>query len=156
MADWFIIISLIVLGLGLIIVEVVLIPGTTIVGVLGFIVAGIAIYYTYSEFGVETGNYTLLATGLGFGILIFIAFKQNTWRRMALKSQITSRVNDRVSGAFKVGDRGVTISILKPIGNAEINGKFIEVTSRDEYIESGQNIEIIEKTGNKIIVKAIN
>ncbi|MFT6941450.1 MAG: membrane-bound ClpP family serine protease, partial [Cyclobacteriaceae bacterium] len=52
--DWIIVISLIVFGLGLIIVEVIFVPGTTVVGIAGLIIGTYGVYEAYSSFGTTT------------------------------------------------------------------------------------------------------
>ncbi len=59
---WIIIISLLAIGLGLIIVELVFIPGTTVVGLLGLIFSIVGIVISYSHFGNDIGFYILLGT----------------------------------------------------------------------------------------------
>ena len=47
----FTIIALLVIGLALLVVEVVFVPGTTVVGVIGVIFAGAGVIITYRYFG---------------------------------------------------------------------------------------------------------
>ena len=62
MLMWIIVISLLLIGLTLIIVELVFIPGTTVVGLLGLIFAIVGIVISYSHFGNDVGFYILLAS----------------------------------------------------------------------------------------------
>ena len=153
MTEWIIISVLILFGFGLIIVEILFVPGTTIVGIFGLLMSGFAVYYTYEKFGNTTGNYVLAGSMTAFVILLFLSFKRGTWKRLTLKKEIKSKFNEGLVDKFGVGDVGKAISTIKPIGNADFNGKFIEVISRDEYIEPGEMVEIIEISGNQVIVK---
>lgn len=153
MTEWLIISVLILFGFGLIIVEILFVPGTTVVGVFGLLMAGFGIYYTYDKFGEGTGTWVLAGSMTAFIILLVISFKKGTWRKLTLVKEINSKFNENITVGFKIGDTGKAISTIKPIGNADFNGKFIEVISRDEYIEAGEMVEIIEINGNQVIVK---
>jgi membrane-bound ClpP family serine protease len=62
-----IIAALILAGFALIIAEVVFIPGTTVVGLLGAIFMIVGSYSPISYFGNEVGFYVLLGTGVAAG-----------------------------------------------------------------------------------------
>jgi membrane-bound ClpP family serine protease len=153
MTEWIIIAVLILFGFGLIIIEILFVPGTTIVGIFGLLMSGFGVYYTYDNFGNTTGSLVLIGSVVVFLILLYISFKRGTWKKFTLKNEITSRFNEDLTKNFKIGDVGKAISTIKPIGNADFEGKFIEVISRDEYIEPGEMVEIIEKKGSQVIVK---
>jgi len=153
MTEWIIIAVLILFGFGLIIIEILFVPGTTIVGIFGLLMSGFGVYYTYDNFGNTTGSLVLIVSVVVFLILLYISFKRGTWKKFTLKKEITSKFNENLTKSFKIGDVGKAISTIKPIGNADFEGKFIEVISRDEYIEPGEMVEIIEKKGSQVIVK---
>ena len=153
MTEWIIISVLILFGFGLIIVEILFVPGTTIVGIFGLLMAGFGVYYTYDNFGDTTGSIVLSVSMLAFFVLLYISFKKGTWKKLMLKKEIKSKFNENLTEGFEIGDTGKAISTIKPIGNADFGGRFIEVISRDEYIEAGEMVEIIEINGNQVIVK---
>ena len=72
---WLIILSFLVVGLVLLIVEVVFIPGTTVVGILGVICSIVGVMMTYSHFGNTVGFYVLLSTLVTTGVALFYSFK---------------------------------------------------------------------------------
>ncbi|MCC5930289.1 MAG: NfeD family protein [Cyclobacteriaceae bacterium] len=153
--DWLSVISLIVIGIVLIIVEVIFIPGTTIIGIFGavFLVGGIAM--AYSNFGNPTGTYVMVSTLGILGVILFIAFKSGAWTAFALKDTITSRVNDEDANTVQVGQRGMSLSSLRPFGKAEFNDKVYEVTSIGNYVDADQEVEVIRIEGNKIYVEPL-
>ncbi|MCB0506453.1 MAG: hypothetical protein KDC58_13265, partial [Cyclobacteriaceae bacterium] len=53
--EWVIIISLIVVGLALIVLEIVFVPGTTVVGALGLISMVGGVFYSFKAFGNPIG-----------------------------------------------------------------------------------------------------
>jgi membrane-bound ClpP family serine protease len=73
-----------------------------------------------------------------------------------LKSAIKSKVNEGELEVLKVGETGLTISALRPMGKAEFHGKMYEVTSLTNYVEHGVQVKIIKLSSNQIIVEPLN
>lgn len=154
--EWITVASLIGIGLILIIVEVIFIPGTTFVGIAGFIflVAGVALSFNY--YGKEVGWIIFGSSAVLSGGLFYLAFRTNAWSRFALKSSIDSKVNEGELDSFTQGQEGVAVSTLRPVGKAEINNKIVEVTTLGDYVDSGTPVRIIKVLSNQIIVEPIN
>ena len=51
-----------------------------------------------------------------------------------------------------VGDRGVTLSRLAPMGKVLVNGEEYEAKFREGFLDSGVEIEVVEIEGNILIV----
>ena len=153
---WTIIIILILVGLLLMILEVFVIPGSGVVGIVGMASMIIGVWLAYSKQGVEAGHITLGVTlavnviGLGF------ALRSKTWKKAALKAVNSGKVNEIKTGELKVGEIGITISRCAPMGKAEFNNTYYEVSTLSEFIDQKQEIEIIRISGNKIFVKTTN
>lgn len=156
MVEWITVISLIVFGLSLVVVEIIFIPGTTVVGIVGiiFLISGIGLGFNY--FGSEIGWITLGITSVASGILFYYSFKTNVWARFSLKSSINSKVNEGELAGIEVGQEGSTLSALRPIGKAEFGVKTYEVRTLGKYLESGTKIRIIKIVSNQIIVEPIH
>ncbi len=156
MDGWFAIILLTLIGLILIYLELIFVPGTTILGLLGLALTGIGIYMAYERHGVTSGSVVLVSSLLvTVGALVW-SFRSNSWSKFSLKQKNDSKVNEHYTEGLQVGMQGLTVSDLKPIGKAEFNNKAYEVTSHGHLIESETEVEIIRLSGNKIIVQSIN
>jgi len=155
MAEWTIILLLILFGLALIIVEVIFIPGTTFVGILGLVSMVIGIVVSFVKFGSETGWLTLAASTVASGVLLYVSFRTNTWRRFALNSTIDSKMNEVELLKFSVGMEGVALSALRPIGKGEFDNEILEVRTNGEYVEAGSRIRIVRVTTNQVLVEII-
>ncbi|PIB37589.1 hypothetical protein BFP72_15730 [Reichenbachiella sp. 5M10] len=153
--DWIIIGLLILAGIGLIIIEIVFVPGTTIVGIAGFLVGGYGIYHSYELFGTMTGHWVLAASVTVGVCAIVYSFKSNTWSRFALKGSIQSKVNENLGSTLVLGQEGVTRSSLKPIGKADFGDVVVEVRSSGQFVEENKAIKIAKMDGNKIYVELI-
>jgi len=154
--EWLTISALILIGIGLIIIEIIFVPGTTIVGILGFLMGGYGIYLGYDYFGNTTGHIVLSSSVALAFICIFYSFKSGAWKKFANKSAIKSKVNEGLTIDLKEGDLGQSTSSLKPVGKGIFNDKEYEVTSRGNFITEKQPIKIIKIEKNKIFVESSN
>ncbi|GAB3194476.1 membrane-bound ClpP family serine protease [Pontibacter aydingkolensis] len=151
--DWITVVLLIGIGLLLIIVELIFVPGTTIVGILGFVLTCIGIWIGYAALGTTTGHVILAATVL-IGALAFVySFRSDSWTRFALKNQHRSRVNDENPHTLAIGDVGRTISALRPQGTAVFGDRHHEVQTKGEFLPPNTSIHIIKLNQNKITVE---
>jgi membrane-bound ClpP family serine protease len=148
------IVAMIVFGFVLIVIEIFITPGF-IVGIIGVAIVALGIGYTYKEFGTENGNITLAVSSFLMISGILFAFKQGVWSRLALKDEITSKAANLNNDNVQIGDIGVALSSLRPSGTALINGQKIEVHSESEMLSTNENIEVIKKVNNRIIVKKV-
>ncbi len=145
-----IIILLLVIAIGLVLIEIFLVPGVGIPGIAGAVLMLACLFLAYNV-SPAFGNYTLAATGLISIGLVLLAFRAKTWQKLSLKSGIDSKV-DRPTEGLAVGDVGEAISRLNPMGKAMFNEHFYEVSSKGEYIDAHSSVEITNIEGTKITV----
>ena len=150
------IILLILLGLLLLIVEFLLVPGITIAGIAGMILLGGSVYFSYHFLGSTTGNIVLVSTALVVVITLYYALKSRTWKLFMLNTNIEGNTNTLEENSIKPGDTGKTVTRLNPAGKAMINGLMVEASSTGTYINQQTEIEVIKVVGSKVIVKLKN
>lgn len=156
MIMWIVILSLLLMGLALIIVELVFIPGTTLVGLLGLIFTIVGVVISYDHFGSDIGFYFLIGTLVTTLIALFFSFRTGAWTKFSLKTSIDSKVNEGITQQLKVGDEGVTVSTLRPMGKAEFQAAIFEVKTFGNYVEQGQKVKIVQIQYNQIVVEPLN
>lgn len=139
----------------LILLEIFLFPGITVAGIGGFIFAVGGLYYAY-KLSWWTGNIALIATLITFGIAFIWMLRAKSLSRIALKTNVDSKLASSQDLGIKVGDEGVTVSRLAPIGKASINGTIVEAKSLDELIEEKSEVTVIRVEGYNVIVKRKN
>ena len=151
--DLIIVTLVILLGIVFILAEIFLLPGITISGIAGFIflVGGIA--YAYMYMGTLAGNLTLLISVfliLG-SVLYFI--KSKSLRRIALTTNIDSKVDTSDLEKIKAGDVGTAQSRLNPMGKVFINDVTVEAKSMNgEMIDEDTEVVVIKVDWSNIIV----
>lgn len=155
MIEWVTIISLLIMGLILLIAEIMFVPGTTIVGIVGFVFLAIGIGLGFRYFGSSTGWIITGVSTVASGVILVYAFKTNVWRRFASRETIASRVNEEEMNNLAEGAEGIAISALRPIGKAELNGKVYEVKTFGNYLETGAKVKVIRIMSHEVIVEQI-
>lgn len=153
---WTIIAVLIGVGFLFLLLEILVLPGTNIAGVLGFVLLGIGIWQAYASYGGFYGTIALILIVILSIIALYIALKSKTWQRAALNKNIEGKVNVIDEKKIKPGDQGKAISRLVPMGKAIINGEYYEVKTNGAFIDQETEIEVVKIEYNKVFVKKIN
>ena len=156
MIEWITVISLILFGLTLVVAEIIFVPGTTLVGLFGFIFLVVGVSLSFNYFGSEIGWITVGGSAVAASVLVYFAFKSNLWGRFSLKSSSDSKVNEGKLDGLTLGEEGVAMSALRPSGKAELKDKTFEVRTQGAYVDSGTKIRIIKILSNQIIVEPIS
>jgi membrane-bound ClpP family serine protease len=147
------IIILIIAGLLFLLLEVMVIPGTTVVGVAGFALIAFSVWESYHTFGTPIGHFVLLGTIFFTILTIYLSLKSKTWNKIMLKTEVDGRVNEIDTNNIKVGDSGVSVSRLAPSGKALFNNEYYEVHTNGEFIDQETNILVTHFLDNKLFVK---
>ena len=154
--EWITVLGLVFFGIILLVVEIIFVPGTTVVGIIGLIFCVYGIYLGYDYFDASTGTLILLGTLMGTVAALVLSFKGRSWERFSLKGSIKGTFNEDFKMDLKVGDVGQTISSLKPIGKALFNDQEVEVRSNGDFIKENVPVEILRIESTKIFVKPVN
>ena len=150
---WSVIIILILVGLLMLILEVLVIPGSGIAGIVGFILMAAGIWLAYTRISVGAGHITLAVT-LGINLIgLILALRSKTWKKAMLVTKIDGKARKLKLPNLKEGDKGKTVSRCAPMGKAVFYDKFLEVSALSEFIDENTNIEIVKISGNKIFIK---
>jgi membrane-bound ClpP family serine protease len=150
-----IIVFLMVAAIALILAEIFLLPGITLAGIGGalFAVGGVAYAYTLNA---QTGNITLISSIVVFGGLFFLTMRSNAFNRVALKAEIESKVSSPRETSLNIGDAGITVSRLAPIGKARFNDITVEAKSVNDFIDEKMPVVIVSIEGYHVTVKTTN
>lgn len=148
-----IIILLILVGLLFLVLEILVIPGTSVAGVLGFIAIGVGIWQSWAVYGTTMGVIVTFSTVVATGASLYFSLKSKTWKKFMLNSVISSSVNLVDTVKLRPGDVGVSISRLAPAGKARINDEIVEVHSVSGFIDQHTEIVIVKIDHQKITVK---
>lgn len=153
---WTVIVMLILVGLLMLVLEVVVIPGTGMAGIVGFLLMAAGIWLAYTREGIVAGHIVLASTVVINVVSIVLMLRSKTWKKAMLKTVNKGRVNEIDKNLLVVGLLGVTISRCAPMGKAKFGDEFYEVSTLSEFIDQNEKVEIIRISGNKIFIKKNN
>ncbi len=172
-----------VLGLGLLAMEIFVVPGFGVFGVSGLLMmAGALVMASHTFSGMTAGqrfDESMSSLGSLAGALvtvIAVAMFMNRFlpsipvlNRLILTPPGYATVDESVphldpsvyessqsAGLVNTGDVGIAASTLRPSGKASFGEQFLDVVSDGGYIDHGVEIEVIRVAGNRIIVRAVD
>jgi membrane-bound serine protease (ClpP class) len=160
--------EVLLLGLGLIalLVEIFVLPGFGVAGLLG--IAGIAAAMVLALMGSSptTGDVMQAFAILGASLLITAAVvyawlrhipNSNRFGGLFLRSGM-AQSDGYVSAALRadlVGQDGVAITDLRPAGTATIAGERVDVVTEGEYVSQGSAVRVLRSEGYRHVVREL-
>jgi len=147
---------LLLLGVVLLIIEFMLIPGITVAGIASVFAFGAGIVLSFQYWGTLPGLITLFVTLVFVPVFLYFLFKGRAVKPMMLNSDISGKVMNIDDQKIHVGDEGVSIGRLNPTGMAKIEGLSVEARSRGIFIDPKTPLKVIKIEGNTVIVEPIN
>lgn len=153
--DIALIVLLLLVGVALLLVEVFLIPGFGIAGVSGFACLAGSVVYAYCYMGAFAGNIVLGVAVVLCAIAVYVFLKSKALDKMALKTDIESKVDLVKDTNVQAGDKGVCISRLAPMGKVRVGETEFEAKSRGEFLDPDTEVEVLKVEGNVLVVKSV-
>lgn len=151
------IITLIALGILLLAIEVLIIPGFGFAGVIGLLSIIGAVILAFVEYGQVTGLIVLGCVIVITSLSTWLILRSKTWKNISLRDTISSKVdNAPEEKGLTAGTQGVAISRLAPGGKVRFGNTDVEVYSRSGIINNGAKVQIVNTEESKIIVKQID
>lgn len=168
-------VAIFVLGLALVLVELILFPGVVIIALIGAVLMigsllwAMVDYYpntpqwpTPDLFLLPLANLGVALALSGVAIYFLAAFfpKLPVLRRIVLSTSqppgdsMTPDVTDALSAPVSAGDRGRTLSMLRPVGRAEFGGVIHDARAEGEFLPPDVPIVALRVEGGEIIVQA--
>ena len=148
------VITLIIAGLLLLCAELLLIPGVGFAGVLGLLSLAGSSVYAFVQMGTFAGTVVTSVNVLLVVILTIYVLRAKTWKRLSLETNIDSKAVAQNRG-LQIGDRGITISRLAPIGTVRFDSDLVEVKALEGIVDPDTEIEVVLIEDDKIFVRPI-
>ncbi|MDR1936973.1 MAG: hypothetical protein LBQ73_00560 [Tannerellaceae bacterium] len=153
--DIAIIVFLMGIAIVLILLEIFLLPGITIAGIGGalFAIGGVVFAYTVGQ---TIGHVTLIASIVAFGGIFAWLMRSNSFSKVALHTDIDSKVTSARELDIHPGDEGITLSRLAPIGKAGIRDITVEAKSTGDFIDENTPVRVVRVDGYNVLVTKID
>ena len=149
------IILLILLGLILLLVETLLLPGFFFTGILGVLSLAAACYFGFVNYGNTGGIITVIISVLVAAAFMVWILRSKTWKKATLNTEIKATVDQRPADkGITAGMKGVAQTRLNPMGRVRFdNGEEAEVHSLDGLIDARKSVVVEQVDEEKIFVK---
>lgn len=134
-------------------VEILIVPGFGIAGILSaacVVAAEVLMLMLYGGWGAFGG--LLLFFLLAFVLLRWLG-KSKALDKLSLHSTIDSSNATQAQLSVKVGEEGVALTRLALIGNAEFSGRVVEVKSSGKFIDEGTPVVVVGVNEALILVR---
>ena len=149
--DIIIIAFLILVAIVLVLLEIFLLPGITVAGIGGALFALGGVVYAYSITPLM-GHITLVSSVVVFAAAFAWLLRSKSFHKVALNKEIDSKLTSTRDLGIEVGDEGITLSRLAPIGKARINDVVVEAKSIGEFIDEDTPVVVMRVDGYNVIV----
>jgi membrane-bound serine protease (ClpP class) len=159
------------LGVALLAVEIIAIPGFGAVGVLGVIAVLVSLVLSLSGLPISVSFDTgvlgtsilrvLISLGATLGLFV-VALAVLPKTKVKNKLVLDTAIDDKAAGGIEgeaiaevlaEGLTGVTESFLRPAGIARFGGRRVDVLTEGDFIEKGERVVILRTEGNRVFVK---
>ncbi len=165
---------LFVLGLVLVLLEVFVLPGFGVCGIVGVgLMLGGIVLVTLDRIPSDQSGWlavggkmaTYLFALIGAGVVSFLIArflpKLPLANRMVLKSQADRDAAEptllpgAAEAAALLGAIGVASTVLRPAGTVLVGEQFVDVVSDGGFIPAGTRVQVVEVEGTRIVVKEV-
>ncbi|MDC1107098.1 hypothetical protein OAT16_10350 [Prolixibacteraceae bacterium] len=137
----------------LIIIEVGILPGLSISGIFAMLVAGFALYYSYTSYGIWGTTITLGTYAIIIPLLVKYIIEKTKHFFPKLDTTIDGVVDPLEDVTVNVEDIGISETRMAPVGFSILNEQRIQTYSTEGVIDKGIKIEVVKITDHKVYVK---
>lgn len=155
-------IILIALGILLVFVEILILPGFGAAGIPGIVIFCVGIGLVWAKSGVTTAL-IYASVALIFVIPISVIglslFRDSSVGKTFILST-SQKTEDGFQAAPKeltslVGKSGKTVTPLRPAGVALINGQRVDIVTQGEFVAAETDVEVILVEGSRVVVRSL-
>ncbi len=170
---------IILIGFALLAVEVFVIPGFGVAGIAGVlcIIVGLLATFIPEEPGREFPIYWPQMEdgleGLKIGVVTLASAAAASIVAMAILARVIPRigwlhglippnpvsvhmaVHESYKGYAQIGDVGSVESPLRPAGKVRFGPELVDVVTQGDFIDAGCEVRVIERSGNRVVVRLV-
>lgn len=153
---WIYSIGLLVLGFALILLEILVVPGVNIFGILGLGTVCVGVAFAYLRLGAGAAAAIGLVGLCGTAGLVWLLVRYRAWHGLVRQER-----TDRASGydsapadlAELAGCAGTAVTALHPSGRARFGERVVDVVTDGGFIPLGAAVEVRQVLGNRVVVQ---
>jgi membrane-bound serine protease (ClpP class) len=150
------VVLLVVLGMGLLAVEIFVIPGFGLIGILGIALFAGAGILAFSSLTSEWAVAALAAGAAVGGALAWMLPRSAPGRAFILDDTVRgARAGDATLTAL-VGAEGVAVTPLRPSGSARFDGRVVDVISDGRYVDASAPVRVVRVDGSRVLIEPVS
>ena len=150
-------ILLVLLGLGLIALEVYVVPGLTFIGIGGALSILGGVIYAFIVSGPVGGLVAALGSIAAGGGLFYVMWESGAWDRFVLEADLRrdtdADAREQDARSRYLGRSATAVTPLRPGGIVEIDGERIEVQTEGEFIAAGSVVRVVAMDRRRFFVR---
>jgi len=153
---WFYAVGLLVMGFALLFLEVFVIPGINVFGILGVVAVVTGVAYAYFRLGPGAALSLGVWSAVGTAALLWAVLRHRAWQRLVLRSDTARREGYSAAPADLedlVGQEGRALTPLRPSGRAQFGERIIDVVTEGNFIPRDARIEVLSVAGARVVVQ---
>lgn len=153
-----VVLLLVLVGLLLIVLEFFVVPGVTVAGIGGVLMIAGGVFMAYRTYGTSGGHIALAGSVLCIIAAVVIALRSNSWNRLMLNTNVDGKFQAVVSEAnhpLVIGDEGVALTRLNPIGKARFGKTVIEAHCPGKFVDQQTKLIVKKVFDNHVVVTPI-
>lgn len=155
--------ALILVGILLLAIEALVLPGFGVAGVLGLGVLAYAVFRVFQESWITVLGASTVFGGVLLAALLWVL----PYSRFASRFRLAARVG-RAPGAGAVdpgraheradlvGAVGPALTDLRPAGLARFGDERVDVVTLGDYVDAGRQVRVVRVEGNRVTVRAVD
>ncbi len=158
-------------GVGLLIVEIFVIPGLGLAGISGIsliifslgaaLIGNIGL--NFPELNQISNAVWTMAVTLVLGVAMIASFVRYLPENTMFNKLVLSESSERTSGYTSqepkddlLGEEGITITPLRPSGTALIQDRKIDVVSDGDFVEKGARVKVVDTSNVRVMVRKMD
>ncbi len=163
---------LFLLGVVLLVIELFIIPGFGVTGISGILLIVVSLVLSRQAFILPEVDWQwdifrdnlliVLASLTASFILLFVMarflprvslFRRGMVLTATQRKEEGFTVQSRNEQELLLGKKGIALTVLRPVGKAEIDDRIVVVETEGDFIPAGTPVEVVEINSNRIVVK---
>lgn len=156
------VIALMLAGFLFLFLEIAIIPGFGVTGIIGILLLGGGIIAAYLKLSSGMAVFATFA-GIG-GVILLLLWFFFVFPKTSLGRNFVLATESSASDGFVavedmqryIGKEGITTTMLRPSGIARIDGERLDVITDGEFVEKGVKIKVVKASAGRIIVTEVS
>jgi membrane-bound ClpP family serine protease len=149
-----VVVFLLMLGALLLAIELLVIPGFGLIGVLGLLALAAGVTVAWLKVGPAYGALSIGAGIAASAFMFWLLPRTGLGKGMILQEQQKARAAD-ASLEELMGREGTALTPLRPSGTIDVGGRAVDVVTDGIYVESGVRVRVARVEGSRVLVEPV-